>query len=594
MNLRRTFDLIPFQLSNYPSNRCLVTRQDQTWVSYSTTDCQNKIDAYSKSLLGLGIKKGDRVLIIPHLASAEWIFLDLAIQQIGAIVVPIHFTSNIQQFHHIAQHTKAKVCFIGNHSLGEKFLSKEQAKPDLQVFFLDGQETEKDSLAYLLKHYDIPNGKDLETIKAEISESDLSAIIYTSGTTGIPKGVMLTHKNIISNVKVSLPIFPIYPGMLALSFLPFSHIFERMAVYTYLAAGPELHLLVDRNYLTEALKEVRPHIFTSVPRILEKMYEQVLANTATKSWSSRRLIHWALEIGRKHRERPISNIFYWLKWQLARVLVLNRLKRNMGGRVQAILVGAAHLQPALGRLMGAMGIKARVGYGMTETAAVVTVNRFRPGLFAFGTVGLPVPGISLKINQPNEHGEGEILVKGPNVMLGYYKQPHETKAVLNEEGWLHTGDIGKFVKKRFLQITDRKKDIFKTSAGKYIAPQMLENHFKQSTFIEQIMILGFKRPFVTAIIKPNFELLETWCKENKIHWTSPIYMALNIKVKQKIQEEVQQLNESLANYQTIRKFHLIHQEWTIESGLLTYTMKLVRPKILEAYQKEVDQLYVDG
>jgi long-chain acyl-CoA synthetase len=259
--------------------------------------------------------------------------------------------------------------------------------------------------------------------------------------------------------------------------------------------------------------------------------------------------------------------------------------------VEGIIVGAAHLQPHLGRLLAAMDIRIREGYGMTETSPVITLNQFRPGLYSFGTVGVPVPGVEVRIEDPDETGEGEILVRGPNVTRGYYRQEELTQTVFTGDGWFRTGDVGKFVKKRFLQITDRKKDIFKTSAGKYIAPQVLENHFKQSAFIEQIMVVGFQRPFITAVIKPNFELLEQWCQVHGIHWTSPKYMVLNLKVKEKMQEEINLLNTDLPNFQRIRAFHLTDKEWTIDSGLLTYTLKLIRSRILETYQKELNELY---
>lgn len=588
--ISRTFDLLPSQQERFPNEKALVSRRADRWLSYSCAACLAEIDRYSWALIGLGVQPGDRVLIVPHLASAEWIFLDFAIQQLGAIVVPVHFTSNPQQLDYIINHTEAKCCFVAHAELGAKFGDVLDQHPDLEVFFIEGAGRGK-SLEELLKQHVVnPNG-DLQALKDQVKEDDLSAIIYTSGTTGIPKGVMLSHRNIVSNVKATVPLLPVEPGKKALSFLPFSHIFERMALLTYMAAGLSIHTLVDRPYLPQALLEVRPNIFTAVPRILEKMYDQVLAIQADRSALKRGLAAWALKIGMSFQERPGFRFVYWCKLQMAKVLVLNRLKRNLGGKVDAIIVGAAFLQPGLGRLMGAMGIKAREGYGMTETAAAAAINRFQPGLYAFGTVGLPVSGVQIKIDEPNEEGEGEILIKGPNVMQGYYKQAEETAKVLGADGWLHTGDVGKFVKKRFLQITDRKKDIFKTSSGKYVSPLVLENHFKQSPFIEQIMVIGFQKPYVTALIYPNFELLEHWSKENKVHWTSPQYMAINIKVRQRMREELDAYNQELPNYQTIRAFHLFHEEWTMESGLLTYTMKLMRPKILTAFQKEIAQLY---
>ena len=590
--ISRTFDLLPSQLARFPNEKAIVSRRRDRWVTYSCAACIEEIDRYSWTLMGLGVQRGDRVLIVPHLASAEWIFLDFAIQQLGAIVVPVHFTSNPQQLEYIINHTEAKYCFVAHAELGAKFEEVLNVHSAVKVFFIKGAEPAK-SLEELLRQYSGSPNEELQMLKDQVKEDDLSAIIYTSGTTGIPKGVMLSHRNIVSNVRATVPLLPVEPGKIALSFLPFSHIFERMALLTYMAAGLSIYTLVERPYLSQALLEVRPHIFTAVPRILEKMYDQVLAIQADHSSLKKGLANWALKIGMSFQERPGFRFIYWWKLQLAKMLVLNRLKRNLGGKVDAIIVGAAYLQPGLGRLMGAMGIKAREGYGMTETAAAAAINRFQPGLYAFGTVGLPVSGVQIKIDSPNEEGEGEIMIKGPNVMRGYYKQEEETAKVLTKDGWLHTGDVGKFVNKRFLQITDRKKDIFKTSSGKYVSPLVLENHFKQSPFIEQIMVIGFQKPYVTALIYPNFELLEHWSKENKVHWTSPQYMAINIKVRQRIREELDAYNQELPNYQTIRAFHLFHEEWTMESGLLTYTMKLMRPKINAAYQKEIAQLYED-
>lgn len=588
--IRRTFDLLPSQKEKFPNPRAIVSRKGDRWVSYSSSDCLKHIDQYAGALLGAGVKRGDRVLIVPHLASAEWIFLDFAIQQIGAIVVPVHFTSHPDQLQYIIEHTEAQLCFVAHANLGAKFAKALARFPRLQIYFMEGVK-DTASIEDFLHKFPAPATGDLDAIKDQVQEDDLSAIIYTSGTTGVPKGVMLSHRNIVSNVLSTLPLLPVEPGKVALSFLPFSHIFERMALLNYIAGGLSVHTLVERSYLSPALLEIRPHIFTAVPRILEKMYDQVLAIQADHAALNRGLINWALKIGMSYRERPGFRFLYWLKLQVAKLLVLHKLKRNLGGRVHAIIVGAAYLQPGLGRLMGAMGIKAREGYGMTETAAAASINRFQPGLYAFGTVGLPVSGVQIKIDNPDEEGEGEILIKGPNVMQGYYKQEAETAKVFTADGWLRTGDIGKFVNKRFLQITDRKKDIFKTSSGKYIAPLVLENHFKRSPLIEQIMVVGFQKPYVTALIYPNYELLEHWSKENKVHWTSPQYMANNIKVRQRIQEEIDRHNQDLPNYQTVRAFHLLHQEWTMDSGLLTYTMKLVRPKILATFEKEIEHLY---
>ncbi|PHN03976.1 AMP-dependent synthetase/ligase [Flavilitoribacter nigricans] len=588
--IRRTFDIIDFQLERHPNDRALVSYSNGKWTPYSSTESRDRIYQYGTILLELGIEKGDRVVILPHLASADWIFLDLAIQQVGAVVVPVHFTSQPDQLYHILDHSETKLCIVADRTLGERFLPPPEGLTELQIFFLHDPSEREDSFGSLLDRYPAQPDR-VRAAAKQVSPEDLAAIIYTSGTTGIPKGVMLSHHNLVCNLQSVLPLVPLDRRKTSLSFLPFSHIFERMAIYVTIASGASLHLLVEREYLEKAFREVHPHFFTAVPRIIEKMYERLLALRGENASWRRQLIDWALRVGQRYRDRPGTKFTYWIQLQLARFLVFNQLKRNLGGRVEGIIVGAAHLQPQLGRLLAAMNIRIREGYGMTETSPVITLNQFRPGLYSFGTVGVPIPGVEVRIDQPDAAGEGEILVRGPNVTRGYYKQDAVTREVFTEDGWFRTGDVGKFVKKRFLQITDRKKDIFKTSAGKYIAPQVLENHFRQSAFIEQIMVVGFQRPYLTAIIKPNFELLEQWCKVHGIHWTSPRYMVLNLKVKEKMQEEIDLLNALLPNFQNIRAFHLTDREWTISSGLLTYTLKLIRPQILQAYQKDIDLLY---
>ncbi|MEL7341766.1 MAG: AMP-binding protein, partial [Bacteroidota bacterium] len=351
------------------------------------------------------------------------------------------------------------------------------------------------------------------TPQTEQLADELAYLLYTSGSTGRPKGVMLSHDNIVSNIKSVLPLLPLEPGEKVLSFLPFSHIFERTILYAYLAIGMSVHLAEDREELVNIFQKVRPHYFSAVPRILERMYDNVLAHQLQQGWYQRRIMRWALSLGLNYRESVKVRPWYWFQQQVAKLLVFNRFRYRLGGKVKAIFSGAAYLDPRLSRLFAAAGIKVREGYGMSETAPILTFNQFSPGLYRFGTVGIPIPGVVVVIDRPDETGQGEILVKGPNVMQGYFKQPEETAKVFTPEGWLRTGDVGKFVKNRFLQITDRKKDIFKTSSGKYVSPLVLENHFRQSEYIEQIMILGFKRPHVAALIKPNFEQLQLWCME---------------------------------------------------------------------------------
>ncbi|MEM8886593.1 MAG: long-chain fatty acid--CoA ligase [Bacteroidota bacterium] len=590
MNWTRTFEVLSFQSTHCPNPQALLSRKKKgKWKALSTEDCLKKRDRYSAALLGLGLKKGDRMIVVPELASVKWVLLDMAAQQIGVIVVPVHVTFTADQFAHVAQETEAKIAFFSHEEDRQRLLGERGSK--IKSYLTHGKKYQEDSLSFLASIAEDIEEDLLEELRSEIEKEDLSCILYTSGTTGVPKGVMLTHENIVSNVKAALTLLPIAHLKRCLSFLPYSHIFERTTIYGYIASGATLYLPADRDSLLFAFKEARPHYFTAVPRILEKMVETIQVWKAEQNVLVRKTVDWAIEIGKNYKEGVRVRPFFWFQRQLAKLLVFRRFRHVSGGHVEAIFTGAAYLQPDISRIYSAAGIKVREGYGMTEASPIITMNRFTPGMFKLGTVGLPIPGVEIKIDEPDEDGEGEILVKGPNVMKGYYKRPEETARVLSEDGWLRTGDVGKIVKRGFLKITDRRKDIFKTSAGKYIAPLVLENHIQRSDFIEQSMIVGFQRPFLTALIKPNFEMLRYWASEHQIHWTSPEYMVLNIKIKEKIQEEVDKLNEKLPNFQKIRKFHLFHQELTPESGLITNTLKLMRQRIIDRFSKDIDGMY---
>ncbi|MEL6847275.1 MAG: long-chain fatty acid--CoA ligase [Bacteroidota bacterium] len=587
MNCTRTFDVMRLQAHKYPNPKALRGWSEGKWESLRTEACLQRMDDYSQALLSLGLKKGDLLLTVPELATLEWVLLDLAAQQIGLVVVPIHATHHQEQFDHILQETQARVIFFAHPEGQARFSLK--ALPDIGVFYTETPEAHPRSLRHLVRH--AHQDEELSRLRQAVLPEDLACIIYTSGTTGVPKGVMLSHDNIISNVKAVLPLLPLHHTKRSLSFLPYSHIFERTTLLAYIASGTSLALVGDRERFLEAFQDIRPHYFTTVPRILEKMYDQVLTHQAQQNWWKKRIIGWALKVGHAYKEN--AKVRPWYAWQrfFARWLVFQRFHQVSGGKVEAILTGAAYLQPEISRIFAVAGIKVREGYGMTETSPVISINRFTPGLVRFGTVGVPVPGVEVKIDEADEQGEGEIIVRGPNVMQGYFKKPEETAKVLQDDGWFKTGDVGKFVKGRFLQITDRRKDIFKTSAGKYIAPLVLENHFRQSSFIDQIMVVGFKRPYLTALVRPNYDLLKVWCESNGIHWTSPQYMAVNLKVRQKLLEEVEKLNQYLPNFQRIKEIHLFHQEWTPEDGYLSYTMKLLRSRIATEYGRVIEKMY---
>lgn len=588
MKLTRISDILQFQKRKYSNPSALVDYQNGEWKSYSSTDCLQQVAVYSKLFISLGMQKGDCLIIMPTLTNSKWLLLDLAAQQIGLVVVPIHATFNENQLTHILTETEARLAFVSSIKDSERVKRNGNGRL-IETVYLRGKGS--NNLQELIKKNNKKEVANIKELQSSVYPTDLATIIYTSGTTGIPKGVMLTHENLISNLHSLMPLLPLDSSKRAISFLPYSHIFERTAIYTYLAMGCSLHLIGEKGDMLTAFKEVRPHFFTAVPRILEKIYEGVLAYQAKQNFINKKLIQWALKVGTYPEDHSKFRPLYSLQKRIAKIIAFNKLHQILGGKVEAIIVGAAHLQPKLANIFATSGIKIREGYGMTETSPAITFNRFQPGLNKFGTVGLPVPGVQVKVNEPDENGEGEIWVKGNNVMKGYFKNKQATQLVFSEDGWFKTGDVGKFVEKRFLKITDRKKDIFKTSSGKYVAPQIVEEHFRTHAFIDQIMVIGFQKPYCVALIVPNFFRLEQWAKEQKIHWTSPQYMVINIKVRQKMESIVKELNSTLSNHQKIRDFHLCYREWTVEAGELSYTMKIKRSVLLNKFEKEIAAFY---
>ncbi len=530
------------------------------------------------------------VAIIPEMGCPEWMIFDFACQQIGVVLVPIHRTATEKELEHILSETAAKLCLTAGSELYRKMKSvvknlniKTEVRhigPQPEGSF-EGLKVAraKDSMLSALQQH-----------KSGMKEDDVLAVIYTSGTTGVPKGVILTHGNIVSNILSILAVFPLKHSQKVLSFLPFNHILERTACYAYLAFGVSLYFSVNRDSIVDDFKTVRPYFCTMVPRILEKMYDYLEEQLLEKSWLKRLLIRRAFHVAKKYRSSQSQGFFYVLELFFVRLFVLNKGRKQLGGKIRYIAVGGAALRPEIACFFSAARIRIREGYGMTETSPLITMNRFDPGLNKFGTVGIPMPGVQVKIDAENDE-EGEILVKGPNVTQGYYKHQDLTRAAFTEDGWLKTGDIGVFTNKKFLKITDRKKDIFKTSAGRYIAPQPLESHFVRSPYIMQCIIIGFQRPFVTALIVPNFSILAKWCRQEGIHWTAPQFMVLNIKVRAKIQAEVDRLNEELQNYKRIRDFVLCDKEWTIESGEMTSSYKPFRKTLAGNYQKAIEKMY---
>jgi long-chain acyl-CoA synthetase len=591
MDFRRLFDIFPYQQARFPNKKALSYKEGIKWVHYSTEACIAEINKVSAGLLDLGLKRGDRVGIFTYRGCPQWTFLDMGMQQIGVIPVPVHASSSKAEIQYIFKEAAISYCVVSNRELLKKIEEIASELSTLKGIFTFQKLPDAPGWDQLTREPSAKHQEALQGLRAAIHEDDIATIIYTSGSSGKPKGVMLSHKNIVSNIKSTITLLPANYTKRAVSFLPMSHIFERMVTYTYMAVGASLYYAWQQENLQQYIKEVRPHYFTVVPRFLEKIYDEISDQLNERSRPVRKIGQWAIKVGERYQLRRGFAPWYWFQLRLANLLVFSRWRRQLGGHVEGLVVGSASLQPRLARLFTAARIPVKEGYGLTETSPVVAFNRFEPGGTRFGTVGIPIPGLEVKIEPENGEEEGEILVNGPGVMLGYFQQEDATKAVLSEDGWFRTGDVGRWVDKRFLSITGRKKDIFKTSSGKYIAPEEVETHLKSSPYIEQCLAVGFQRPFVAALIVPHFPSLRHWCAENDIHWTAPQFMVHNHKILQFFQQEIDRLNEELPRHKQIRAFHLLHQAWTVSKGELTPTLKIKRGKLTELLTQEIEQMY---
>ncbi|MCC6463251.1 MAG: long-chain fatty acid--CoA ligase [Saprospiraceae bacterium] len=591
MDFTRLFEILEYQNLRFPREIALAGREQDGWRRWSTAELLAERDRLSRGLLHRGLLPGERVGILSHCGSPWWSIADAALLQAGMVPVPIHATARPDEIAYILRDAQLRACFVSNADMLAK-LTASAALPETVIAFGDLEGAVPWQML-LEESANVPP-ETLAGLRATITPDTLATILYTSGTTGTPKGVMLTHANIVSNVKSVLTIVPVNPDVTALSYLPLSHIFERMVVYVYLAAGTPVWFADSVERLPETLRELRPHFFTAVPRILERSYERLLERRSRAGFLGKKILDWAMALGERYpfagkHQMPVG---YRLKLLLADVLVFRRWRRAMGGRVRGIAVGAAALQPRLGRLFSAAGIDVREGYGLTETSPVVSFNRFEPGGVHFGTVGIPAPGVEVRIADADAQGEGEIQVRGPNVMSGYWQLPEETAARFTPDGWLKTGDLGRFEFKRFLKVTGRKSEVFKTTTGKFVAPAFVEQQLLRSPYIDQCMALGLNQAFVGALIVPNFVQLEAWCRDNKVHWTAAPYMILNPKVEKLFRTEIEHLNEQhLGPIEQVRGFQLLAETWTPDNGLLTPTLKLRREAITERFASEIAAIF---
>jgi long-chain acyl-CoA synthetase len=586
--ITRLFDFPYYQLEKNNIPDCLVTKYDGVWVKTSTQEYIDQSNTISRALLRMGIEKNDKIAIISSSNRTEWNIMDIGVLQTGAQTVPIYPTISAEDYEYILNHSGAVYCFVSDAVVFEKLKSVQKNIPLLKdVYSFDTIPTCKNWNELLVLGEDKSNQDVVEDRKKNVLPEELATIIYTSGTTGKPKGVMLSHHNIVSNVLDSSPRIPFEEGTSrALSFLPICHIFERVILYIYQYYSVAIYFAESIEKLSDNIKEVKPTVFSVVPRLLEKVYDKIYAKGAELTGIKKKLFFWAIELGLKYEPYGANGFWYETQLKIARKLIFSKWQEGLGGNLTVMVSGSAALQPRLTRVFAAAGMPVMEGYGLTETSPVISVNDVRNGGFRIGCVGKPITNVEVKIAE-----DGEILCKGPNVMMGYYKDEQLTNEVI-KDGYFHTGDIGIIDADGFLKITDRKKEMFKTSGGKYIAPQLIENAMKQSLFIEQIMVIGDGEKMPAAFIQPNFDFVREWAKRHQVDVGDlNEEIASNPNVIQRIQEEVDSANEKFGNWEKIKRFELTPTIWSIDGGELTPTLKLKRKIVREKYQHLYDKIY---
>jgi long-chain acyl-CoA synthetase len=586
-DITRVFEFPQYQLEQYNLDKAFSTKYGDTWVSHSTKEFLETANKVSRGLIRLGIQANEKIAVISTTNRTEWNVMDIAVLQIGAQNVPIYPTICKEDYEYILNHSEATYCFVSDKGILEK-LNQIKGNTKLKgVYTFDEIEGEKNWKDILEMGEDPSNQDALEKAKDAVKPSDLATIIYTSGTTGKPKGVMLSHNNLVSNVVSSTPRVPLERGKAkALSFLPVCHVFERIIHYLYMHCGVEIYFAQAQETISENLKEINPQIMTAVPRLYEKMFDAIVAKGSDLSGIKKMLFFWAVDLGLKYEPYGANGWWYETKLKLARKLIFSKWKEALGGKMETLVSGSAALQPRLTRVFSAAGMPILEGYGLTETSPVVSVNCPYDRGISIGTVGRMIEGVAVKIAE-----DGEILVKGPNIMMGYYKDEAKTAEVMTGE-YFHTGDIGEVNEDGFLKITDRKKEMFKTSGGKYVAPALLENDLKQSRFIEQIMVVGEGEKMPAALIQPNFEFIKDWATRKNINLgDSTSDISENPEVIARIQREVTQCNSNFGKWEQIKTFKLTPDVWSIDAGQLTPTLKMKRKVIKKIYTDLYENLY---
>ena len=582
---RLLFELLEYQQRRHPLDYAFAAKEQGTWKRYSTAQSLDEINQVALGLLAIGLQPGDRIATVSN-NRPEWNFLDLGMLQVGGVHVPLYPTITDQDYRYILEHAEVRWVMVSDASLYERIAPIAREFPHIAGVYTFNRVPGAQHWSDIKAAARPDLNQELANRRAAIQKEDTATIIYTSGTTGFPKGVMLSHHNIMSNLLEAAVRVPCKAGDKSLSFLPLNHIYERMLTYMMMYSSIGIHYAESMETIGENLKEIKPQVFSTVPRLLEKVYDKIVAKGMELTGLKRKLFFWALDLGLRYEFKGANGWWYETQLKWANKLIFSKWREALGGNVQAIVSGAAALQPRLARVFWAAKIPVLEGYGLTETSPVIAVNYLATGQVEFGTVGPVLDSVELRIAE-----DGEILCKGTNIMQGYYKDEALTREVIDPDGWFHTGDIGTLTAQGNLKITDRKKEIFKTSGGKYIAPQAMENKFKESIYIEQLMVCGENQKHPSALIVPAWEVLNDWATKNGVGDLSPSALVQNPQVIALLQSEVDRFNKEYGQWEQVKKFTLLPVTWTVESGELTPTMKLKRKFIVGKFQREHDALY---
>ncbi|MBN1790956.1 MAG: long-chain fatty acid--CoA ligase [Bacteroidales bacterium] len=590
MELTRTFDILNNLVNICPDKEDMLVNKDKgRWIKHSVKEYVETAENTAYGLMALGLKKGDLVVTISN-NRPEWNYMDMALSQSGIIHVPVYPTISEDDYTYILNNCEPKILIVSDKQLQDKIKPIVDKIPSIQSIYsyneIDGVRNWKEISDLGRKHAD-QYAPVLKKVREEITADDIVTLIYTSGTTGNPKGVMLSHGNIMSNVEAISKVYHFDYTHRTLSFLPISHVFERTINYYFQSVGVGVYYAENMGTIAENLKEVQPDVFISVPRLLERTYDKIIQKGRDLSGIKKQIFFWAVNLGMRYKIPNGNGLFYQLLLKVADKLIFSKWREALGGKVQLIVTGGAALQPRLAVIFNAAGVPVVEGYGMTEASPVISANREpRTGDLRIGTVGPAMPGVEIRIAD-----DGEILCKGPNVMKGYYKEPEFTREIIDSDGWLHTGDIGIMIEGRYLKITDRKKEIFKLSSGKYVAPQVIENKLKESPFIEQVMVIGENQKFASAIISPDFNFLHNWAMRHGINFRDNLELIQHPQLVARYQRVVNEMNLQLGQTEQIKRFRLVQEEWSPNTGELSPTLKLKRKFLTDRYATTIDEIF---